>query len=78
MYPWVLRSDRLHEHGWSAAHSNREVVREFAAEHRAFVSAGRLRMRRSTLHRVAAAAGAGGSYLMVRGIRSRLHRSSRA
>jgi nucleoside-diphosphate-sugar epimerase len=77
MYPWVLSSDRLHEHGWSATYSNRDVLREFAAEHRSFLSAGRLRMRRRTLRRVAAAAGAGGGYLMVRGIRHRLHRSSR-
>ena len=77
MYPWVLSCDRLHSYGWSATHSNREVVREFAAEHRGFVSAGRWRVRRRTLHRVAAAAGAGSGYLVVRGIRHRLQRSSR-
>jgi nucleoside-diphosphate-sugar epimerase len=77
MYPWVLSSDRLHSHGWSATYSNREVVRAFAEEHRPFVSAGRLRVRRRTLHRAAAIAGAGSGYLMLRGIRHRLHRSSR-
>ena len=51
MYPWVLSCERLHEHGWSATRSNREVVREFAAEHRPYVSVGRLRTRRSTLYR---------------------------
>lgn len=55
MYPWVLSCDRLHEHGWAPTRSNREVAREFAAEHRPFVSLGRLRTRRSTLYRGAGA-----------------------
>jgi nucleoside-diphosphate-sugar epimerase len=55
MYPWVLSCERLHGHGWTATRSNREVAREFAAEHRLYVSVGRLRMRRSALYRSAAA-----------------------
>ena len=55
MYPWVLSCERLHEHGWSATRSNREVAREFAAEHRPYLSVGQLRARRSTLYRSAMA-----------------------
>jgi UDP-glucose 4-epimerase len=75
MYPWVLSCERLHQHGWSATRSNREVAREFAAEHRPYVSLGRLRTRRSTLYRAAAgmlavAAGALAARRATRGRRS--------
>lgn len=55
MYPWVLSCDRLRDQGWSATRSNREVAREFAAEHRPYISIGRLRARRSSLYRSMAA-----------------------
>jgi nucleoside-diphosphate-sugar epimerase len=51
MHPWVLSCDRLHSYGWSATRSNREVAREFAAEHRPYLSLGRLRTRRVSLYR---------------------------
>ncbi|MPZ73533.1 MAG: NAD-dependent epimerase/dehydratase family protein [Nitriliruptorales bacterium] len=69
MYPWVLTSDRLHEFGWSASRSNREVLREFAVEHRPFVSMGPWRFRRRTVHRLATAATLGGAFLVFRGMR---------
>lgn len=47
--PWVVRSDKLHAHGWVPQRSNREVLREFAAEHNAWLRVGRLRVRRRTL-----------------------------
>ena len=71
MYPWVLNSDRLHEHGWVATRSNREVAREFAAEHRPYVSLGRLRARRATLYRVGAGTAGGLGLAMLRHRRKR-------
>ena len=78
MYPWVVTSDRLHEHGWTATRSNREVLREFAAEHRPYVSAGRVRVSRRSLHRAVTGAAAGATYLAVSGLRRRRRRRSAA
>ena len=78
MFPWVVTSDRLHDHGWTATRSNREVLREFAAEHRPYVSAGRVRVSRRTLHRAATGAAAGATYLAVHGLRRRRRRRSAA
>lgn len=50
MHPVVLATDRLHEQGWAPEHSNREVVREFAEAHRAYLTVGRLRVRRRPLY----------------------------
>lgn len=50
MHPVVLATDLLHERGWAPAHSNREVVREFAETHRAYVTLGRVRLRRRPLY----------------------------
>ncbi|HVM14924.1 MAG TPA: NAD-dependent epimerase/dehydratase family protein [Egibacteraceae bacterium] len=58
MHPVVLATDRLHERGWAPAHSNREVVREFVEAHRAYVTLGRVRLRRRPLY-VGACAGLG-------------------
>ena len=74
MYPWVLSSERLHERGWAATRSNREVLREYAAEHRPFISVGRWRVRRRTVHRASTAAVAGTTYLLARGVRRRIRR----
>lgn len=56
MHPVVLATDRLHEHGWAPTHSNREIVREFAEVHRAYVTVGRVRLRRRPLYIGACAA----------------------
>lgn len=82
MYPWVVSSDKLHDVGWAALRSNREVAREFAAEHRPYVSAGHLRLHRSTLHRLAAGVTAYAGYRAVSGVhrlrrRRRLARTTR-
>lgn len=74
MYPWVLTSERLHEQGWAASRSNREVAREFAAEHRPYVSAGRLRVSRRSLHRAGTATVTGMAYLTMTGLRRRRRR----
>ncbi len=71
MYPWVVSSDRLHERGWTATRSNREVLREFAVEHRPYMSLGRLRVSRRVLHRCAAAIGAGAVYTVGAHVRRR-------
>lgn len=73
MEPWVVRSDRLHEAGWTPERSNRELLREFAAEHHVWVRLGVLRLRRRTL-RLAAAAAAG---LLVAGVVERRRRRRR-
>lgn len=46
MEPWVLSNEALRTRGWTPAHSNRDVLRAFAAEHRRYEALGRLRMRR--------------------------------
>ena len=78
MDPWVLNSDRLRAQGWVPTRSNREVVREFAAEHRPYISAGRVRVGRRTVHRAAAAAAAGTIYLGASRIRRRRARRAGA
>jgi nucleoside-diphosphate-sugar epimerase len=56
--PWVVRSDKLHAEGWAPERSNREILREFAAEHHAWLRLGRWRLRRRTV-RLAALTGLG-------------------
>nr|MBA2530428.1 NAD-dependent epimerase/dehydratase family protein [Euzebyales bacterium] len=46
MHPWVVSTQRLHDAGWAPTRSNREVVREFVAEHHGWLSLGRWRVRR--------------------------------
>jgi len=46
MEPWVLSGERLHNAGWAPTRSNREVLRDFAAEHHAWVSVGTWRAKR--------------------------------
>jgi UDP-glucose 4-epimerase len=76
MYPWVVDTDRLKAHGWTPTRSNREVIREFSAEHRPYISAGRLRISRRLLHRASAGAAVTMTYLTVSALRR--WRSSRA
>jgi UDP-glucose 4-epimerase len=45
MHPHVISSARLKEAGWSPQRSNREGVREFAAEHAGWVRLGAVRVR---------------------------------
>ena len=54
--PWVLSSQRLHEAGWAPTRSNREVLRDFAAEHAQWISVGTLRARRQRVATVGAGA----------------------
>ena len=75
MYPWVLNSERLQAHGWVPTRSNREVIREFAAEHRPYISAGRLRLSRRAVHRATTGAGAAMAYLTVSAVRRRRRRT---
>jgi nucleoside-diphosphate-sugar epimerase len=74
MYPWVVTAERLRDHGWVATRSNREVLREFAAEHHPYISAGRVRISRRRLHRATAGAGAAVLYLSVAAARRRRRR----
>jgi nucleoside-diphosphate-sugar epimerase len=52
--PWVVRSDKLRAQGWAPERSNREIAREFAAEHHAWARLGPWRVRRRTLRTAAA------------------------
>lgn len=49
MHPVVLGTERLHDRGWAPTYSNREIVREFSATHRAYLTVGRVRLRRRNL-----------------------------
>lgn len=49
MEPWVLSNEALRARGWTPAHSNRDILREFAAEHHRYEALGRLRVRRRNL-----------------------------
>lgn len=69
--PWVVRSDRLRAQGWTPERSNREIVREFAAEHHAWVRLGPWRLRRRSVRvaGTAAVAGAAGMWYGQRRLR---------
>lgn len=57
MYPWVVSSARLQAAGWAPTRSNREVLRDFAARHGAYLAFGPVRLRRRDLAAAVAAAG---------------------
>ena len=64
MYPCVVTAERLEAHGWAPAWSNREILREFANAHHAYLAIGCFRARRRTLYAFAlAAAGLSGLWL---------------
>lgn len=72
MHPWVMSNDRLRALGWSPKHSNAETLAEAVAAHRAWVSLGRARVRKTDLARGAAATlGAVGAIAVVRRSRRR-------
>lgn len=50
MHPRVLSAARLRAAGWAPTRSNREVLREFLAEHAGYVRLGPLRVRRRDLY----------------------------
>lgn len=50
MHPHVLSSSKLHAAGWAPTRSNREVLREFVAEHAGWVRLGPLRARRRNVY----------------------------
>ena len=50
MHPHVLSASKLRAAGWAPTRSNREVLREFAAEHAGWIRLGPLRLRRRTLY----------------------------
>lgn len=49
MHPWVVDTSRLHALGWAPASSQRVILHQFVAEHRQWLSMGRLRMRTARL-----------------------------
>lgn len=72
MHPVVVSTERLHERGWAPTYSNREIVREFSASHRAYLTVGRVRLRRRHLA-LAALASVGLLAGAVLGFRARRH-----
>jgi len=72
MHPWVMSNDRLRAQGWSPRHSNGGTLREALDAHRAWVSVGKARVRKSDIARGAAATiGAVGAMALVRRSRKR-------
>lgn len=49
MEPWVVGTDRLHDHGWAPQTPQRELIRELAVRRRRWLAVGRLRLRRQRL-----------------------------
>lgn len=58
-HPTVLSNARLRAAGWEPTRSNREALRELAAQHRGFVRLGPARVRRRDVHLAAGGALAG-------------------
>jgi UDP-glucose 4-epimerase len=50
LYPCIVSPRKLEEAGWSPTRSNRELLREFSAEHHGYVALGRLRVRRRDVY----------------------------
>lgn len=63
MHPWVVDTARLRALGWTPAVSQRDILHRFVAEHRRWVSVGRLRIRTTRL--LALIAGGWGSAAAV-------------
>lgn len=68
-HPWVVDTARLHAEGWAPSRSNREILRELAAEHAGEVVLGPLVVRRSALYAAAAGAGAVSATLVAGAVR---------
>ena len=69
MHPWVVSTERLHAQGWAPTRSNRDILREFVADHHPWMSLGRLRVRRRHCYVAAGAlvtAAAGGMLALRR------------
>jgi nucleoside-diphosphate-sugar epimerase len=71
MHPTVVVTSKLHHAGWSPTRSNREVLREFAAERAGWVRLGALRFRRRSATLVAFGAAATAAGTVVRWLRRR-------
>lgn len=84
MHPWVVDSQRLHELGWTPVTGQRDIVHRFVADHGAWLSVGRLRVRTARLAAallaVMATTAAGGTWLIRRWwlARQARHRSADA
>jgi nucleoside-diphosphate-sugar epimerase len=49
MHPWVVDTARLRALGWAPTASQRDILHRFVAEHRRWLSVGRLRIRTTRL-----------------------------
>jgi UDP-glucose 4-epimerase len=72
MHPWVLATARLRGAGWAPRRSNREVLREFAAERSGWVRVGPVCVQRRTVAvaAVTSAAVVGGTVWRLRSQRT--------
>ncbi len=78
VHPCVMSNQALTDTGWYPRASNRDALAALAAEHGAFVTVGRLRVRWSTLWRVAAVAGTALALLLGSTARGRRRRRAAA
>lgn len=74
MHPWVMSVESLMATGWRPERSNRDALSALVAEHRGFVSLGRIRTTRAALRRVGATVVGAITLLSAWGLRRRRRR----
>lgn len=70
MHPWVMSVDRFVETGFRFQHSNRDVLAEFAAASRPYVTLGTVRAKRSTVTGIGLLGAAAAAGMAVAGVRA--------
>ena len=75
MHPWVVAVDRLVDTGFRFQHSNRDVLAEFVAESRPYVTLGNVRAKRSTVAGLGVLGAAAVAGLAVAGAKARRRRT---
>jgi len=74
MHPWVVSTERLQAAGWAPTRSNRDILREFVADHHRWVSLGRWRVRRRDCYAAGGVVAAGVTRGMLALLRGRVGR----
>lgn len=76
MHPWVVDTQRLRACGWVPQHTNRDILRSFASDHRGWLSFGRVRVRSRALGAFVAGVVGAGVASLGWGLRRRARSSS--